>query len=93
MSFYFRKITKDGRDSGKIQLEGKFERNDCDRIDLELDTGYGPVKYIYIGHDNSGRGAGWYLDRVVIHSVNSGLEQTFDCMDWIEQTKEQGFKI
>ena len=44
--------------------------------------------YIYIGHDNSGRGAGWYLDRVVLHSLNSGLEQTFDCKEWIEQTKD-----
>ena len=72
-------------ESGKIELDGKFERNDVDKIDLELTDHYSPMKYIYIGHDNSGRGPGWYLDKVVIHSLSNGIEQTFDCADWLEQ--------
>jgi len=76
-----------GKDSGRIELPGKYEKNDVDTISLELTDNYSPMKYIYIGHDNSGRGPGWYLDQVVIHSTSSGIEQTFDCADWLEQTK------
>ena len=76
-----------GIDSGKIELNGKYERNDVDTISVELTDHYSPMKYIYIGHDNSGRGPGWYLDKVVIHSLSNGIEQTFDCAQWLEQTK------
>ena len=51
--------------SGKIWLDGgKFSRGRTDIFEQEVATVLSPLSRIEIGHDNSGAGPGWYLDRV-----------------------------
>ena len=51
--------------SGKIWLSGgKFKRARADIFNVEVAESLSPLSRIEIGHDNSGPGSGWYLDRV-----------------------------
>ncbi len=51
--------------SGKIWLEGgKFTRGRTDIFNVEVVDALSPLSKIDIGHDNSGAGPGWHLDRV-----------------------------
>ena len=53
--------------SGKIWLQGgKFKRDRSDIFNIEVATMLSPLSRIDIGHDNSGPGAGWFLDRVCL---------------------------
>ena len=57
---------KDGNQtSGKIWLEsGKFVRGRTDVFNVNVAEKLSPLSRIDIGHDNSGMGAGWNLDKV-----------------------------
>jgi hypothetical protein len=56
-------------DSGKLPLadsatnRNKFERAQMDEFQAAC-LGLGPLQKIVIGHDGSGVGAGWHLDKV-----------------------------
>lgn len=53
--------------SGKIWLDnGKFDRGRTDIFNVEVAKTLSPLSKVEIGHDNSGPGPGWYLDRVCI---------------------------
>ncbi|KAK3093954.1 hypothetical protein FSP39_022228 [Pinctada imbricata] len=52
----------------KLKLDdakNNFERGMTDEFKLEA-IDVGPISYIVIGHDNSGPGAGWFLDQVKV---------------------------
>ncbi|KAK9824333.1 hypothetical protein WJX72_009517 [[Myrmecia] bisecta] len=56
--------------SGEVQLENSshnFERGRSD--EFEVAALIGDLQYIRIGHDNSGLGAAWHLQEVVVQSV------------------------
>ena len=53
----------------------------------ELTSLFAPMSYIYIGHDDGGVGADWYLEEVVIGTPAAGIEQTFDCNNWLKRGK------
>ncbi len=58
---------KEQRSSGRIWLEGgKFERGAQDKFKLEVAEDLQTVTHVLVGHDNSGAGAGWFLDEVCI---------------------------
>ena len=42
------------------------------------------------GHDNSGAGAGWNLDCLSVLCVESGLEQSFPCGQWLALDEADG---
>lgn len=51
--------------SSKIFLSGgKFERKSIDTITIDGPEDLSPLTEIDIGHDNSGFGPGWFLDKV-----------------------------
>ena len=51
--------------SGKLWLEGgTFKRGRTDVFNVEVAQKLAPIEKIDIGHDNSGVGAGWFLDHV-----------------------------
>jgi hypothetical protein len=53
------------KDSGKIMLEGgKFQKGRTDIFEIPIAEELSPLTYIDIGHDNSGPGPGWFLDKV-----------------------------
>ena len=56
---------KDGEEtSGKVWLEGNFDRGRTAVCSAEIGSVLSPLSRIDVGHDNSGPGAGWHLDRV-----------------------------
>ncbi|XP_022094211.1 lipoxygenase homology domain-containing protein 1-like isoform X2 [Acanthaster planci] len=70
--------------SGKIWLDdGKFDRGRTDICSVEIGAILSPLSRLDIGHDNSGVGAGWHLQKVVIDCPAAGIEQTFLCNDWL----------
>ncbi len=51
--------------SGKIWLpKGRFLKGRTDIFNVEVGQMLSPLSRIDIGHDNSGPGPGWYLDKV-----------------------------
>ena len=53
------------KNSGKIWLEGgNFTRSRTDIFNIEVADMLSPLHHIEIGHDDSGTGAGWFLDKV-----------------------------
>ncbi|CAM2710921.1 unnamed protein product [Rotaria socialis] len=74
--------------SSKIFLiNGKFERTDVDSFIIDGPDELSPLTSLIIGHDNSGLGPGWYLDKVVVDCPSTGIEQTFPCNNWLANDK------
>ncbi|XP_074659812.1 lipoxygenase homology domain-containing protein 1-like [Tubulanus polymorphus] len=77
--------------SGKIWLDtGKFERGKTDIFNVEVAKVLSPLSRIDMGHDNSGPGAGWFLESVVVKCASIGMEQTFDCHKWLSLDNDDG---
>lgn len=57
----------DKSSSSKIFLSnGKFESGSVDEFTIDGPEDLSPLTALEIGHDNSGRGPGWFLDKVRI---------------------------
>ena len=74
--------------SGKLWiLNGKsdnFERGRTDIFTVECAEELSPLHHITVGHNNTGPGAGWFLEKVrnyKLLSVNSGC--TFFTLQWV----------
>jgi hypothetical protein len=53
--------------SGQIFLShGKFEQKSVDLITIDGPDDLSPLTALDIGHDNSGMGPGWHLDKVCL---------------------------
>lgn len=68
--------------------KNNFERGQLDVFQYE-DIDVGPIKNIVIGHDNSGPGAGWYLEEVKIRRYL----QKKEIVDYLKKTKKEADKI
>ena len=57
---------KDGEEtSGKIWLDnGKFSRGRTDIFNVEVAKALSPLSRLEVGHDNTGPGSGWHLEKV-----------------------------
>lgn len=79
-------------DSGSRQLQNKwkndFERGHIDLFSLEA-ADLGELERVRIGHDGSGYGAGWYLDKIVIKGANI-QEAVFPCNRWLDKKEDDG---
>mmetsp|Transcript_22009 Transcript_22009/g.66009 ORF Transcript_22009/g.66009 Transcript_22009/m.66009 type:complete len:2411 (+) Transcript_22009:238-7470(+) len=80
-------------DSGRIALRNslshsdKFERAMTDVFKIET-AEFGCLQKIRVGHDNSGIGPGWFLDRVEIEVMSLGEAFTFNCGRWLCRTED-----
>jgi hypothetical protein len=63
--------------------QNNFERNQVDVFGVET-ADIGAIKRINIGHDNSGFGASWFLDKVIITNQKSNEQYFFLCGEWLE---------
>ena len=50
----------------------------------------GPITRIRIGHDNSGVGPGWYLNKVIVDDLDMGKVHEFPCERWFSLTEDDG---
>lgn len=60
-----------------VACRNDFERANTDVFMFE-DKNVGSLKKIRIGHDGSGLGAGWHLQRVVVENLTTGQVYTFE---------------
>ena len=58
-----------------MKKESIHFRNRVDVCAVETASLLSPLDKIEIGHDNSGSGPGWFLDKVVVTCAANGLEQ------------------
>ena len=82
---------KEEPSSGRIYLtDGKFKAGKSDIFNVDVDKMLSPISYIIIGHDNSGRGPGWFLDRIDIECLTIGMVQKFPCNKWLAKDEDDG---
>ncbi|XP_062984875.1 lipoxygenase homology domain-containing protein 1 [Elgaria multicarinata webbii] len=85
--------TKD--DTGTIYLKAsktnknKFERGKSDVFTVEC-VDLGDLKKIKIGHDDSGKAQGWFLEWVEVDAPCLGLCQKFPCGRWLDRSEDDG---
>jgi hypothetical protein len=85
-------IYGDNGDSGKNILDGpgnNFERNKTDTFGIEA-VDLGNVQKIRIGHDNTGFGPGWFLEKVVVTNDTTKQQWFFLCGKWFDEKEEDG---
>ncbi|CAI9730794.1 homology domain-containing 1-like isoform X1 [Octopus vulgaris] len=67
----------------------KFERNQIDEFIIEvIDTG--ELQKIKIGHDDTGLGSAWCLDKVIIDCPSLGKTWNFPCGRWLAKGEDDG---
>ncbi|XP_077976546.1 lipoxygenase homology domain-containing protein 1-like isoform X1 [Styela clava] len=80
-----------GQDNtGRIELQGNFERNRQVICNVESASMLSPLEKIEIGHDNNGAGPGWFLDKVIVICNSTGCEQVFPCSKWFATDEGDG---
>jgi len=81
-------------ESGVHPLDGSFERGEVDEFGIEC-VELGTIKQIRIGHDNSGFGPGWFLDKVTVRNESDGrgLSNTLNFFTFSHQTLEYYFLV
>ncbi|XP_064091678.1 uncharacterized protein LOC135205258 [Macrobrachium nipponense] len=67
-------------------------RGASDHFVLANDRPLGPLQYLRIWHDNSGKGktASWYFSYMVVRDVQSGEEFQFICNSWLAVEEGDG---
>uniref|UniRef100_K1R2V2 Lipoxygenase-like protein domain-containing protein 1 n=1 Tax=Magallana gigas TaxID=29159 RepID=K1R2V2_MAGGI len=67
-----------------------FRQNSSDTFKIRTNC-VGPMKKIKVEHDNTGLGAGWYLERVVITDLNHPKwKYYFPCGMWLARDEGDG---
>ncbi|XP_069127319.1 uncharacterized protein [Argopecten irradians] len=89
-------IYGDRGDTGVRQLfsEAKssvFQQGQEDRFTVEA-VSLGRLKRVIIGHDGTGAGNGWFLEKVVIREPNSRApdDYVFYCGKWLDEGEDDG---
>ncbi|ESO97796.1 hypothetical protein LOTGIDRAFT_208950 [Lottia gigantea] len=79
-------------DSGEKKLSSRknnFERNKVDEFLLECPK-LGRLERIRIGHDDTGFGPGWFLDKVIVDDVAVSKVYEFPCQRWLASDEDDG---
>ena len=50
----------------------------------------GTMQRLRIGHDNSGAGPGWFLDKVIVDDMEAGRVYDFPCQRWLAKDEDDG---
>jgi hypothetical protein len=80
----------ESQNSGIRQLQGPgncFERGKTDTFGIEC-VDLGELKKIRIEHDNSGFGASWFLDKVIITNQKTQKTYYFLCGRWLSKSED-----
>jgi len=74
----------------KIRLDNARNNFETGRIDVfEVETlDLGELKQAIIGHDNSGLGPGWFLDKIFVLNQVSKERWTFPCNRWLDRNED-----
>ncbi|XP_044174758.1 uncharacterized protein LOC114975839 isoform X5 [Acropora millepora] len=80
-------------DSGEKKLDNNknnFESGQKDSFSVSCGAYLGRLSKIRIGHDNTGFGAAWFLDKVTVEDSKTGEEVTFSCQRWFSTSDGDG---
>ncbi|KAI3389555.1 hypothetical protein SNEBB_005250 [Seison nebaliae] len=86
-------LSSDERDTGIRVLEDEerplFQRGSCDAFVLSTAESLGPLTYLRIWHDNSGKknDASWYLRYVLVKDLQTKEKYYFMCQRWLAVEK------
>ncbi|XP_056274886.1 lipoxygenase homology domain-containing protein 1 isoform X3 [Pseudoliparis swirei] len=69
-----------------VKNEDRFERDQQDTFSLEIDD-IAPLKKIRVQIDGSGSRPDWFLDRIMMRSLNTEETYVFTYEDWLSKTK------
>ncbi|XP_071795423.1 lipoxygenase homology domain-containing protein 1-like [Asterias amurensis] len=81
-----------GEDSGERKLtnsKNNFERGREDVFVIDTPA-LGPLEKIRVGHDNSGPGPAWFLEKVIIDDIELGATYEFSCKRWLAKNEDDG---
>ena len=67
-----------------------FEAGDVNSIVFTSNVDIGDITKITIGHDNSGKGPGWFLDGVKIRNMRTGKVWCFPVYRWLSKSDDDG---
>ena len=67
-----------------------LERGQTDTFMMPMDKELGELQKLNVRHDGSGIGAGWYLDRIEVRSVQSNAQWNFRCNSWLAKDEGDG---
>ena len=77
--------------SSKQQIWGGFDRGSVVKARLQCPADLGQINKLIIGHDNSGFGADWFLDQVILYSLTDPWNKMyFKCRQWLSRTQGDG---
>ncbi|CAH1787210.1 unnamed protein product [Owenia fusiformis] len=79
-------------DSGERRLDtskNNFEKGTVDEFIIESPC-LGALKRVRIGHDNSGMGPGWFLDKVIVDDMDQNRVYDFPCNRWLADDEDDG---
>merc|ERR1711862_749141 len=87
------KIKGSNGKSGRILLSpdssNSFKRNSKSIFGTQVPD-LGIIERIAIGHDDSGWGSSWYLDKIIIRNEQNGKENYFLCGKWLASNVGDG---
>ncbi|ESP04057.1 hypothetical protein LOTGIDRAFT_109826, partial [Lottia gigantea] len=90
-------LSGDGGDTGVRQLideKGKkvFNRSSVNQYVMGVPKGLGPLSYLRIWHDNSGKKKhqGWYLSKVIVTDLQTNQIYFFLCNRWLAVEEDDG---
>ncbi|XP_004684062.1 PREDICTED: lipoxygenase homology domain-containing protein 1 [Condylura cristata] len=67
----------------------KFERDSIEIFTVEA-LGLGDLWKVRIGHDNTGKAPGWFVDWVEVDAPSLGKCMTFPCGRWLAKNEDDG---
>ncbi|XP_077980091.1 polycystin-1-like protein 2 [Glandiceps talaboti] len=89
-------LSGDEEDTGIRRLDDNkrnlFKRGCIDHFVMAVPSCLGPLSYIRIWHDDSGKGehGSWYLSRIMISDLQTGQKYFFLCDKWLAVEYEDG---
>ncbi|XP_048764444.2 lipoxygenase homology domain-containing protein 1-like isoform X2 [Ostrea edulis] len=86
----------DRGDTGVRQLfspnKGSFQQGRTDTFTVEA-VSLGHLKRIIVGHDGTGAGNGWHLEKIIVKEPSGGRshdEAVFHCGKWLDEGQDDG---
>uniref|UniRef100_A0A6B2KWS8 PLAT domain-containing protein n=1 Tax=Arcella intermedia TaxID=1963864 RepID=A0A6B2KWS8_9EUKA len=70
--------------------ENNFEKGKTDVFVLKGGNDLGELTKIHIGHDNSGFGPGWFLEKVIVKNMKTNEEAFFFAGRWLAKDEGDG---
>ncbi|KAK3751648.1 hypothetical protein QZH41_020133 [Actinostola sp. cb2023] len=81
-------------DSGEVKFQNQgdttFENRMVDIYNVETKSPLGTLTKVRVGHDNTGLGPGWFLDKITIEDTVNNHTVVFPCSRWLATNADDG---